>query len=89
MQWKNIRHDGKSPGISHPRDNTVGAREMMFTEAFFFLFGLFRAALSAYGDSQAKGCIGAVVAGLCHNHSDTRYEPRLQPIPQLTAVPDP
>ena len=30
---------------------------------------LFRASLSAYGGSQARGLIGATAAGLCHSHS--------------------
>ena len=30
---------------------------------------LFRAALAAYGASQARGGIGATAAGLCHSHS--------------------
>ena len=48
-----------------------------------------RAALMAYGGSQARGLIGAIAAGLCQGHSNTRSEPRLQPTPQLTATPDP
>ena len=43
----------------------------------------------AYGDSQARGLIGAVVAGLCQCHSNARSEPYFQPMPQLTAMPDP
>ena len=46
----------------------------------------FRAAPIAYGGSQARGLIGAVVAGLCHSHGS---ELHLQPKPQLTAMPDP
>ena len=54
---------------------------------FFFFFLLFRAALEAYGVSQARGQIGATSAGL--HHSNTRSEQHLQPTPQLTAMPDP
>ena len=36
---------------------------------FFLVFGLFRAALVAYGSSQARGPIGAAAASLCHSHS--------------------
>ena len=43
----------------------------------------------AYGDSQARGQIGATAASLGHSHSNTGSEPNLQPIPQLTAKPDP
>ena len=38
-------------------------------EAFFFFF---RAALAAYGGSQARGLIGAVAASLRHSHSNAR-----------------
>ena len=55
---------------------------------FFFFFFLFRAAPMAYGDSQARGLIGATAAGLCQNPSNARSEPHLQPTPQLTAMPD-
>ena len=42
-----------------------------------------------YGDSQARGLIGATAAGLRHSQSKVGSEPRLQPTPQLTAMPDP
>ena len=54
-----------------------------------FYFCLFRFTPGAYGGSQARDQIGAVDAGLPHSHSSTGSEPRLPPIPQLTAVPDP
>ena len=43
---------------------------------FIYLFSLFRAALTAYGGSQARGLIGAA-AGLHHSHSNAGSEPRL------------
>ena len=55
----------------------------------FFFFFLFRAALTAYGSSQARGLIGATAAGLHHSHRNARSELRLQRTPQLTATPDP
>ena len=56
---------------------------------FFFVFLLFLwAAPAAYGDSQARGLIGTVATGLHQSHSNAGSEPRLQPIPQLTAMPD-
>ena len=55
----------------------------------FCLFGISWAALTAYGGSQAMGRMGAVAASLRHSHSNMRTEPRLQPAPQLTAMPDP
>ena len=48
---------------------------------FFCLLSFFKAAPTAYGGSQARGRIGAVAAGLCHNHSNTRSKPCLQPKP--------
>ena len=42
-----------------------------------------------YGDSQARGLIGAVAAGLHHSHSSTGSEQRLRPTPELVAMPDP
>ena len=56
---------------------------------FFCLFAISWAASVAYGGSQAKGPIGAVAAGLYQSHTNAGSEPRLQPIPQLTAMPDP
>ena len=59
--------------------------------AFFFLVFLVftRAAPMAYGDSQARGLIGAVAASLRQSQSNARSEPHLQPTPQLTATLDP
>ena len=51
----------------------------------FLCVCLFRAALLAYGGSQARGQIRTAAAGLHYRGS----EPRLQPTPQLTAMPDP
>jgi len=56
---------------------------------FFFFLCLFRATLVAYGRSQARGQIGATAAGLHHSHSNAGSKPRLEPTPQLTAMPDP
>jgi len=55
-------------------------------QTFFFFFGLFRAALAAYGGSQARGQIGATAAGLHHSHGNTRSKLSLQPTPQLMAM---
>ena len=40
----------------------------------------------AFGGSQARGRIGAVVAGLHHSHSNVGSEPCLLPAPQLRAM---
>ena len=57
--------------------------------SFFFFFCLFMADPVAYGGSQARGPIRAIVAGLRHSHSHTASELHLRPTPQLTATPDP
>ena len=57
---------------------------------YAFLFFVFsRAALTAYGGSQARGLIGAVAIGLHQSHSNEGSEPHLPPTPQLKAMPDP
>ena len=62
---------------------------LIFFLVCFVWFGLFifsRAVPSAYGSSQARGLIGAVVTSLLHSHSNAGSEPRLRPTPQLTAM---
>ena len=55
-----------------------------------FLFGFFfRAAPAAYGDSQARGPVGAAATGLYHSQSNARSQLRLRPTPQLMVTPDP
>ena len=41
---------------------------------FSLSFLLFRAALAAYGGSQARDPIRAIGAGLCHSHSNVGSE---------------
>ena len=41
---------------------------------FFFFFGHFRAALEAYGGSQARVQIGAAAAGLNHSHRNGQIQ---------------
>ena len=55
----------------------------------FFLSLLFRAALAAYGGSQARCWIRDTVSGHSHRHSHStaRFEPCLWLTPQLTATP--
>ena len=55
---------------------------------FFCLFTFSRAALVAYGGSQARGPIGAIATGLRQSHSNSGSELRLQPTPQLRVTPD-
>ena len=54
---------------------------------FFFFFLLFRVTLAAYGSSQAKGRIRATASG--HSLIIAGSQPRLRPIPQFMATPDP
>ena len=66
----------------------------LFVCFVFCLFAISWAASAAYGGSQARGRIGAVATGLRQSHSNQSHsnagsEPRLQPTPQLTAMPDP
>ena len=59
---------------------------------FFFsprLFAFSRAVPVAYGDSQARGRIGAVAASLRQSHSNVGSQLLLQPTPQLMETLDP
>ena len=62
----------------------------MLLSFFLSLFlCLFRGVPAAYGGSQARSRIGAITAGLHHNHSNnSRSKPHLQPTPQLMATPE-
>ena len=69
---------------------TLYAIISLFIYLFIYLFFVFsRAAPMAYGGSQARGRIGAVVISLHQSHSNTGSEPSLQHTPQLTALLDP
>ena len=57
--------------------------------AFVVFLSFFRAALTAYGGSQARGPIRAMAAGLGHCHSHVESEPQLRPTLQLRAMLDP
>ena len=61
----------------------------LFIYLFICLFAFSRAALTAYGGSQARGRIRAIAASLRQNNSNTGSEQCLQPTPQLTAMLDP
>ena len=72
-----LEKSGDAPGCLEPLN--VKALSLFF----------FRAALAAYGVSQARGLIRATAAGLRHNHSNLGSEPRLQPTPQFKSTSDP
>ena len=69
----------------HRSIDAVGIHFSLFL--FFFFFFFFGAAPATFGDSQARGLIGAVPAGLHHSHSNAGSKLSVQP--QLTATPDP
>ena len=60
------------PSLDSSEDLIV---EIFVVVVVVVVFFLFRATPAAYGDSQARGQIGAVAAGLCH--SNTGSKPRL------------
>ena len=63
----------------------------MFCAVLYFsnVFIFFRAAPETYVSYQARDQIRAAAAVLHHSHSNARYEPSLQPTPQLMAWLDP
>ena len=70
--------------VDYPEDSRA-----IWRNRFFFFFCFFRAALAAYGSSQARGGIGARAASLHHRHSKVESEPYFQLTPQFTAMLDP
>ena len=56
---------------------------------YYYYYCLFRAAPAAYGGSQARSQIGAVVAGLHHSYSNAGSKLHQQPTPQFMAMPGP
>ena len=52
---------------------------LFFIFYYLFIYLLFRATPSAYGNSQARGWIGAVAVGLRYSHSNVLSEPCLWP----------
>ena len=55
----------------------------LYLKKFFFR------AIPAYQSSLTRGRMGAIAAGLHHNHSSMVSEPHLQLTPQLIAMSDP
>ena len=67
--WKRVREE--KPTRYFP----LSVHSFSHLPIIYFL--LFRAASTAYGNSQARGRIGAVAAGLHHIHSNMGSELRL------------
>ena len=61
----------------------------LFVFCLFVCLFCFVSIPKAYGNSQARGQIGAPAASLHHSHSNMGSELHLRPTPQLTATPDP
>ena len=55
------------------------SKQGVWSSLFYFIlfYWLFRATPAAYRSFQARGLIGAAVAGLYHSHSNARSEPCL------------
>jgi len=87
-----MRLPGWNTAPSSPVQPSVHSLSFFFFSFILFVclfFGLLRAALAAYGGSQARGLIRAVAAGLCQSHYNVGSELRLRPTLQLTAALDP
>ena len=69
-----IMHLGTYCCLCFIQDVVQGKLQELKKSGCFFCFFLFRAAPLAYGSLQAKGGIGASVAGLHHSHSKGRSE---------------
>ena len=84
---------GTSFSLFHPAASVRNGKfNLLDTSLYLFIIIiilLFRAALEAYGGSQARGRIGTTAASLCHSHSNVGSELHLRPTPQLKATPDP
>ena len=69
---------GMFSGVDHMIGHKTSLNKCRVIDIIIFLsFCLFRATPTAYGDSQARGPIGAVAAGLCHSHRNAESEPHL------------
>ena len=81
LAWHHQGHTSLGPGFGHKlssfysfsilphSSNCYTGHQIIWLHLYCFLifyFCLFRAAYTAYGNSQARGPIGAIAAGLCH-----------------------
>ena len=77
------------PHINESLADTSFTSQNFKNITLFFVWFFFRATPMAYGHSQTRGQIRAVVAGLSHSHSNAGSELCLWPTPQIMAMPDP
>ena len=78
-----VLHDSKS-------QHTHSLDMFFLFVCFLFVFLPFLGLLPRHMEvPQARGPMGAVVAGLRQSHSNAESELHLQPTPQLMATPDP
>ena len=93
--WAEIMSSSRSLAleISHRRTWFISEKQSSgFWGVFWGFLGfslVSRAALEAYGSSQARSWIRAVATGQHHTHNIARSEPHLQPTPQTTATWNP
>ena len=83
-------HTGEEEGVKEVPAGAWTFMRVILPNPHSNIFCLFfRAAPAAYGGFQARGQSRAIASGLCHSHIHAGSKPRLQPIPLLTATPDP
>ena len=67
----------ETKGNRRDRPDRGPVKFSIFKSLDTIFFGLFGAARTAYGSSQARGRLGAVTAGLYHSHSNSGSKPHL------------
>ena len=88
MNERSLSLQGKQLTVFIANDKNLSSENSIFwLETCFFL--LFRAVLTAYEGSQARGPIGAIAASLYHSHNNVGSKLCLKPTPQLMAMLDP
>ena len=75
LAWVSLLLEGEAPWAGSHHSVHSGSH----SPPFFFFFVFSRAALVAFGGSQAWGWIGATAASLSHSHSNTRSQLRMWP----------
>ena len=76
-------------GYNYFSFNTIFIHMVFAVVAVAVFLPFLGGAPAAYGGSQARGLMEAVAACLRKSHSNTEFQPPLQPTPQFAAMPDP